>query len=57
MKRFYFINTTLVLLFIASITFWYVTENKVQGITVVIIAAVILSIISTINYKKNYASK
>ncbi|VEI06653.1 hypothetical protein [Kurthia zopfii] len=57
MKRFYFINTTLVLLFTASITFLYVTENKVQGITVVIIAAVILSIISIINYKKNYASK
>jgi len=57
MKKFYFINTSLVLLFIASLTFLYVTENKEQGITVVIIAAVILSIISVINYKKNYASK
>ena len=57
MKKFYFINTSLVLLFIASLTFLYVTENKEQGMTVVIIAAVILSIISVINYKKNYASK
>ncbi len=54
MKKFYFINTILVILFLCSISFWYLTENKIQGITIVIIAAIILSIATIINKKKNY---